>query len=76
MLTKHPHRASSRDDLVGWLKGYERDAFDRSVDVRVTRLRRRIETAILPTRATYAPCGARVTSSTLAGTRPDAKRLE
>ena len=44
VLTKHPHRVLSRDDLVGWLKGYERDAFDRSVDVRVTRLRRRIET--------------------------------
>jgi DNA-binding response OmpR family regulator len=26
-----------------WLKGYERDAFDRSIDVRVTRLRRKIE---------------------------------
>ena len=44
VLAKHPHRVLSRDDLVTWLKGYERDAFDRSVDVRVTRLRRRIET--------------------------------
>ena len=44
VLVKHPHRVLSRDDLIGWLKGYERDAFDRSVDVRVTRLRRRIET--------------------------------
>jgi DNA-binding response OmpR family regulator len=40
---RHPNRVLSRDDLVGWLKGYERDAFDRSIDVRVTRLRRRIE---------------------------------
>lgn len=40
---KHPNRVLSRDDLIGWLKGYERDAFDRSIDVRVTRLRRKIE---------------------------------
>jgi DNA-binding response OmpR family regulator len=33
----------SRDHLVDWLKGYERDAFDRSIDVRMTRLRRKIE---------------------------------
>lgn len=43
VLVKHPNRVLSRDDLIGWLKGYERDAFDRSIDVRVTRLRRRIE---------------------------------
>jgi two-component system phosphate regulon response regulator OmpR len=43
LLVKHPNRVLSRDDLVGWLKGYERDAFDRSIDVRVTRLRRKIE---------------------------------
>jgi len=42
-FAQHPNRVLSRDDLIGWLKGYERDAFDRSVDVRVTRLRRRIE---------------------------------
>ena len=28
---------------MDWLKGYERDAYDRSIDVRVTRLRRKIE---------------------------------
>jgi two-component system phosphate regulon response regulator OmpR len=33
----------SRDALIERLKGYERDAFDRSIDVRVTRLRRKIE---------------------------------
>jgi two-component system phosphate regulon response regulator OmpR len=42
-LVRHPNRVLSRDELIVWLKGYERDAFDRSVDVRVTRLRRRIE---------------------------------
>lgn len=43
VFVKHPNRVLSRDALVGWLKGHERDAFDRSVDVRVTRLRRAIE---------------------------------
>lgn len=43
-FVKRPNRVLSRDDLIGWLKGYARDAFDRSVDVRVTRLRRSIET--------------------------------
>lgn len=40
----HPGRVLSRDVLVDMLKGYDRDAFDRSVDSRVTRLRRKIET--------------------------------
>ncbi|MBN8486719.1 MAG: response regulator [Burkholderiales bacterium] len=43
VFVRHPNRVLSRDELIGWLKGYEREAFDRSVDVRVTRLRRRIE---------------------------------
>lgn len=43
VLVQHPNRVLSRDDLVSRLKGYERDAFDRSIDVRVTRLRRKIE---------------------------------
>ncbi|MDJ0739955.1 MAG: response regulator [Gammaproteobacteria bacterium] len=38
-----PNRVLSRDALIGELKGYERSPFDRSVDVRVTRLRRKIE---------------------------------
>ena len=42
-FVQHPNRVLSRDDLIGWIKGYERDAFDRSIDVRVTRLRRKIE---------------------------------
>jgi two-component system phosphate regulon response regulator OmpR len=44
IFVKHPHRVLSRDDLIAQLKGYERDAFDRSIDVRVTRIRRKIET--------------------------------
>jgi len=42
-MAAHPNRVLSRDLLIDWLKGYERDAFDRSIDVRVTRLRRKIE---------------------------------
>ena len=42
-MAAHPNRVLSRDQLIDWLKGYERDAFDRSIDVRVTRLRRKIE---------------------------------
>lgn len=43
LFVEHPRRVLSRDNLVEWLKGYERGAFDRSIDVRVTRLRRKIE---------------------------------
>ena len=43
VFVEHPNRVLSRDALIEWLKGYERSAFDRSIDVRVTRLRRRIE---------------------------------
>ncbi|CUA99888.1 response regulator [Thiomonas bhubaneswarensis] len=43
VMAEHPNRVLSRDQLIDWLKGYERDAFDRSIDVRVTRLRRKIE---------------------------------
>lgn len=43
IFVEHPNRVLSRDDIVDRLKGYERGAFDRSIDVRVTRLRRKIE---------------------------------
>ncbi|MCF6281871.1 MAG: response regulator [Candidatus Polarisedimenticolaceae bacterium] len=43
IFTEYPNRTLSRDHLVDLLKGYERSPFDRSVDVRVTRLRRKIE---------------------------------
>ena len=43
VLLDHPDRVLSRDALVDLLKGYERAPFDRIVDVRVTRLRRKIE---------------------------------
>jgi DNA-binding response OmpR family regulator len=43
VLIENPDRVLSRDALVELLKGYDRAPFDRMVDVRVTRLRRKIE---------------------------------
>jgi two-component system, OmpR family, phosphate regulon response regulator OmpR len=43
VFIEHPNQVLSRDQLITLIKGYERDAFDRSIDVRVTRLRRKIE---------------------------------
>lgn len=44
IFVEHPRRVLSRDRLLEALKGYERSPYDRSIDVRVTRLRRKIET--------------------------------
>lgn len=43
VFVERPNRVLSRDTLVSQLKGYDRDPFDRSIDIRVTRLRRKIE---------------------------------
>lgn len=43
VFVESPNRVLSRDHLVIQLKGYDRDPFDRSIDIRVTRLRRKIE---------------------------------
>ncbi len=43
ILVEHPNRVLSRDFLMDVMKGYERDPFDRSIDVTVTRLRKKIE---------------------------------
>jgi len=43
VLTEHPNRVLSRDSIMDLLSGRERDPFDRSIDVRVTRLRHKIE---------------------------------
>jgi DNA-binding response OmpR family regulator len=43
IFVEHPLRVLSRDVLIDMLKGYERNPFDRSIDTRVTRLRRKIE---------------------------------
>ena len=39
----HPNRVLSRDAIMDLLGGRDRDPFDRSIDVRVTRLRHKIE---------------------------------
>lgn len=46
ILVQHPNRALSRDWLMDQLRGFERDPYDRSIDVRVNRLRKKIETNI------------------------------
>jgi DNA-binding response OmpR family regulator len=38
-----PNKVLSRDQILDCLKHYDRDPFDRSIDVRVTRLRHKIE---------------------------------
>ncbi len=43
IFLEHPNQVLTRDHLITLVKGYERSPFDRSVDVRVTRLRRKIE---------------------------------
>jgi DNA-binding response OmpR family regulator len=42
-FVKHPNRVLSRDRLIELIKGYERSPYDRSIDVRVTRLRKKLE---------------------------------
>lgn len=39
----HPQRVLSRDQLLDWTKGRSWEAFDRSIDVALSRLRRKIE---------------------------------
>ena len=43
VLAQHPNRVLDRDQLLDLLTGAERAPFDRSIDVRVTRLRSKIE---------------------------------
>ena len=43
-LASHPQRVLSRDQLLDFARGREAQAFDRSIDVQVSRLRRKIET--------------------------------
>lgn len=51
IFVTHPHRVLSRDFIMQCLRGFERDPFDRSIDVRVARLRHKIEDD--PTKPTY-----------------------
>jgi DNA-binding response OmpR family regulator len=43
ILVKYPNRVLDRDRILDLLTGAERSPFDRSIDVRVTRLRAKIE---------------------------------
>jgi DNA-binding response OmpR family regulator len=43
VFAAHPNVVLTRDRLITLFKGYDRSPFDRSVDVRVTRLRKKIE---------------------------------
>jgi DNA-binding response OmpR family regulator len=43
VFVRHPNKVLSRDAIMDELRGYERDPFDRSIDVRVTRLRHKLE---------------------------------
>ena len=43
VFVNNPNRILNRDSLLQLLKGYEHQPYDRSIDVRITRLRRKIE---------------------------------
>jgi len=43
VLVEHPQRVLDRNILLDLIKGYEHQPYDRSIDVRVARLRRKIE---------------------------------
>ena len=43
MFVEHPNRVLTRETIMDLLVGRDRDPFDRSIDVRVTRLRHKIE---------------------------------
>ena len=51
VFVDHPNRVLSRDSIMDLLEGRDRDPFDRSIDVRVTRLRHKIED--VPSRPCY-----------------------
>jgi two-component system phosphate regulon response regulator OmpR len=44
IFVDHPNRILDRDRILDLLKGYERNPFDRSIDVQVARLRAKVET--------------------------------
>lgn len=43
VLVKHPGRVLSRDQIMDWTRGRRADTFDRTIDVQVSRLRKKIE---------------------------------
>jgi two component transcriptional regulator, winged helix family len=42
-LVTHPHEPLSREKLTDLVRGREREVFDRSIDVQISRLRRLLE---------------------------------
>jgi len=44
-LVEHPRRVLSRDQLLDWTRGRNADPFDRTIDVGISRLRRKLEAA-------------------------------
>jgi two-component system phosphate regulon response regulator OmpR len=42
-LLEHPNQVLSRDQLLGMTRNREWEPFDRSIDIRITRLRRKLE---------------------------------
>ncbi|MDD3447272.1 MAG: response regulator [Zavarzinia sp.] len=42
-LVEHPRRVLSRDQLLDWTRGRSADPFDRTIDVGISRLRRKLE---------------------------------
>jgi two-component system, OmpR family, response regulator len=44
-LARRPHRVLNRDQLLDLTKGREASPFDRSIDVQVSRLRRKLQCA-------------------------------
>ena len=43
VLLNHPQRVLTRDQLMDWTRGRNWEAYDRSIDVAISRLRRKIE---------------------------------
>jgi len=44
VFTEHPNQVLSRDQLLGFTRNRDWQPFDRSIDIRIARLRRKIET--------------------------------
>jgi two-component system phosphate regulon response regulator OmpR len=42
-LLEHPNQVLSRDQLLSMTRNREWEPFDRSIDIRITRLRRKLE---------------------------------
>lgn len=43
LFVRHPHKVLSRSQIAALVEGRERDVYDRSIDLRILRLRRKIE---------------------------------